>query len=240
MKILSILRSLVFVILQIVSAIIISLVGFLFWFASDKFRYNYLKLWTSFTMVSLRVICGVKHEVFGQENLDLTQTGLILARHESTWETFAFQLIFPRVAFVLKQELLFIPFFGWGLAMMSPIAIHRSGGRKAIKLVLEEGIKRLKSDCWVVIFPEGTRMPLGKIGKINSGGAFLAKKSAAKTYLVAHNAGNCWPGKGWIITPGTVKVFISKPIDASAMDIKELNKLTEEWFTKNHAEEVAN
>jgi len=230
------LRSIVFIVLQTVSVIVVSLVGLLFWFASNKFKYAYLKVWVSFVVLLLRVVCGVKYEVHGKENLDVTQTGLILARHESAWETFAFQIIFPRLAFVLKKELLNIPFFGWGLRMTSPIAIDRGAGRKAMKQVLDEGTEKLandgKDDSWVVIFPEGTRMPVGKLGKINSGGSLLAKKSGAKTYLVAHNAGQCWAAKDWVVKPGKIDVYISEAIDVGTLNTAEINKLTEEWFNQ--------
>jgi len=227
------LRSLVFIVLQTLSVIVVSIVGFLFWFTPNSFKYAYLNIWVKFVMFLLRIICGVKYEVYGKENLDLTQTGLILARHESAWETFSFQVIFPRLAFVLKKELLMIPFFGWGLRMMSPIAIDRGAGRKAMKQVLDEGTDRLSKDSWVVIFPEGTRMPVSKLGKINSGGSLLAKKSEAKTYLVAHNAGNCWAAKSWIIKPGKVDVFISEPLDVATLSTSDINQLTEEFFKKH-------
>jgi len=232
-KIIWVLRSIVFIILQTLSVIVVSLVGFLFWFAPDKFKYAYLKIWVGFVVFLLQVICGVKYKIHGQKNLNLTQAGLILSRHESAWETFAFQIIFPRLAFVLKKELLNIPFFGWGLRMTSPIAIDRGAGRKALKQVLDKGANKLANGSWVVIFPEGTRMPARKLGKINSGGAMLAKKTAAKTYLVAHNAGSCWPSNSWIIKPGKVDVFISEPIDVANMDVAEINKLTEQWFIQH-------
>jgi 1-acyl-sn-glycerol-3-phosphate acyltransferase len=236
MKIIWALRSIVFILLQTASVIIVSLVGFLLWFSSDKVKYAYLKLWVGFVVFLLRFVCGVRYQIHGKENLDLTQPGLILARHESAWETFVFQIIFPRLAFVLKKELLNIPFFGWGLRMTSPIAIDRGAGRKAMKQVLDEGLEKLtrkKDPSWVVIFPEGTRMSANKLGKINSGGALLAKKAKVKTYLVAHNAGNCWAAKNWIIKPGKVDVFISKPLDVERIDTAEINKLIEEWFKTN-------
>ncbi len=226
-------RSIIFIILQATSVIVVSLVGFLLWFASDKVKYAYLRCWVGFVLLLLRFICGVKYEVHGRDNLDLTKTGLILARHESAWETFAFQIIFPRLAFVLKKELLKIPFFGWGLRMTSPIAIDRGAGRKAMKQVLDQGSQKLSADSWVVIFPEGTRMPRGKLGKINSGGSLLAKNSGAKTYLVAHNAGKCWAAGSWIVKPGKVDVFISKPLNVEKMETAEINKLTEDWFKKH-------
>ena len=236
MKVVWMLRSIVFIVLQTASVMVVSLVGFLFWFASDNVKYAYLKLWVGFVVFLLRVVCGVKYQVHGKENLDLTQTGLILARHESAWETFAFQIIFPRLAFVLKKELLNIPFFGWGLRMTSPIAIDRGAGRKAMKQVLDEGTEKLSGNdeygSWVVIFPEGTRMPVGQLGKINSGGSLLAKKSGVKTYLVAHNAGQCWAAKDWVVKPGKVDVYISESIDVTELGTAEINKLTEEWFNQ--------
>lgn len=233
MKITWVLRTLLFSFLQFSSIIIFSTLGLVLYFFSDKIKYIYITWWISFVMFLLKFVSGVKYQLHGQENIQEGESGLILARHESTWETFAFQQIFPRQAFVLKKELLKIPLFGWGLQMSSPIAIDRRAGRKALKQVLEQGVSKLEENIWVVIFPEGTRMPSNKIGKINSGGALLAQKSKANTYLVTHNAGRCWAAKKWLIKPGVVDVYISPPLDLDNLTTKEINNLTEEWF-KSH------
>ncbi len=236
MKIIWIIRSLVFMAVEFSAIIIFATLGSLLIFASAPIRYAYFNQMVRFVLFSLKVICGVRYQVHGKEHLDLTKSGLILARHESVWETFAFQRFFPRQAFVLKKELLNIPFFGWGLRMTAPIAIDRGAGRQAMKQVLDEGTERLHNGSWVVIFPEGTRMPVGQLGKINAGGALLAQKAKVNTYLVAHDAGLCWPAKQWIIKPGVVNVYISAPLVLEDLNTKDINKLTKEWFQSHLSE----
>jgi len=197
---------------------------------SFKTRYHFMHYWARFCVVWLRITCGVKYRVHGAENIDSTQTGLILARHESAWETLAFQKIFPRHAYVLKRELLKIPFFGWGMSLLNPIAIDRSAGRKALNQMLSEGVERLHGEDWVVVFPEGTRMPAGELGKINIGGSMLAGKAKVPVYLVAHNAGSCWPKNSFIKKPGTIDVYISEPLDVSVLKTAEINEKIAEWF----------
>lgn len=238
MKMIALFRSILFVLGQYISLLFFSLfMPFLLLF-STKVRYQFMHYWARFCIYWVKWTCGLSYKVQGLENIDKSQAGLVLARHESAWETFATQVFFPRQAFVLKQELLKIPLFGWGMKMLSPIAIDRNAGRKALKQLQEEGAERLENGTWVIIFPEGTRMPTGKIGKINSGGAKLALKTGKPVYLVAHNAGQFWPKNSFIKTPGEIQVFISPPIDVTGMTLAELNKLTEEWFSKHFTPEA--
>lgn len=230
MKIITFFRSLIFAVLQITTMIFFSVTGQLLWLASVRTRYRYLHYWARFLIAAQKVICGVRYRVHGLEHLDKSRTGVILARHESAWETFAFQEFFPDQSYVLKEELLRIPFFGWGLKLMNPIAIDRGAGRKAMKQVLEQGTDRLQNGFWVVIFPEGTRMPYSELGKINSGGALLAKKAKAPVYLVAHNAGKVWPKSSFMIQSGMIDLYISPLLDVSSLKIEDINQKTEEWF----------
>ena len=109
----------------------------------------------------LRNLCGIRYQIIGAENIPETPS-IVLSKHQSAWETLAFQKIFPPQVWVLKKELLRIPFFGWGLAMTSPIAIDRSAKKKALEQIVEQGKDRLKQGFWIVIFPEGTRIPPGQ------------------------------------------------------------------------------
>jgi 1-acyl-sn-glycerol-3-phosphate acyltransferase len=155
---------------------------------------------------------------------------VVLAKHQSAWETLAFQEIFPPLVWVLKRELLRIPFFGWGLAMTSPIAIDRAAGKEALKQVTDQGKDRLAKGLWVVIFPEGTRHKPGAKGKFNIGGAFLAAHSGATVLPVAHNAGEFWGKNAFLRHPGTITVSIGKPIEAAGMKAAELNSQVESWI----------
>jgi len=232
MKIIWFLRSVLFALGQSITLVLFSVLGQLTRPFSFKTRYAFMHHWAKFCIFLVRVTCGVKYRIHGEENIDRSQTGLILSRHESAWETMAFQVIFPRHAYVLKRELLKVPFFGWGMKLLNPIAIDRSAGRKALNQLVSEGVERLHGEDWVVVFPEGTRMPAGELGKINIGGAMLASKAKVPVYLVAHNAGSCWPKNSFIKKPGTIDVYISKPLDVSEMKTAELNQKTEEWFKK--------
>lgn len=233
MKIVWFFRSVLFSVGQVTTLVFFSLVGQLTRPFSFKVRYQFMHYWAKFCLVWLRFTCGIQYKVHGAEHIQNNQAGLILARHESAWETLAFQAIFPRQAYVLKRELLNIPFFGWGMALLNPIAIDRAAGRKALNQLVNDGKNRLQQGDWVVVFPEGTRMPAGELGKINIGGAMLATKAKAPVYLVAHNAGYYWPKNSFIKKPGSIDVYISQPINVADMSASEINQQVENWL-KQH------
>jgi 1-acyl-sn-glycerol-3-phosphate acyltransferase len=175
------------------------------------------------------VICGIEYRVLGAEHIP-KKPSIVLSKHQSAWETLAFQKIFPPQVWVLKKELLRIPFFGWGLAMTSPIAIDRSSGKAALEQVVEQGRDRLRQGFWVVIFPEGTRIAPGKKGKYRIGGAWLATHVNVPVVPVAHNAGEFWGRNSFIKRPGTITVSIGAPIDPTGMEPGDLNVLVEAWI----------
>lgn len=233
MKLIWFLRSVIFALGQVTSLVLFSVLGQLTRPFSFKTRYQFMHYWARFCLFWLRWTCGVRYELHGQENIKTDQAGLILCRHESAWETLALQEIFPRQAYVLKRELLKVPFFGWGMALLNPIAIDRGAGRKALNQLVSEGKGRLESGDWVVVFPEGTRMPPQQLGKINAGGSMLATKAKAPVYLVAHNAGSCWSKNSFIKRPGVIQMYISPAMDVSEMSTSEVSLKVEEWF-KSH------
>lgn len=230
MKVIWFLRSLVFAVGQVISLVLFSVLGQLTRPFSFSVRYRFMRMWSLFCIWLAKWVCGIRYQVHGLEHVDANKAGLILARHESAWETLFFQKIFPQQAYVLKRELLKVPFFGWGMALLSPIAIDRGAGRKALMQLVNEGTERLGKGDWVVVFPEGTRMPVDKVGKINAGGSMLATKAKQPVYLVAHNAGQCWPRNSFIKKPGTIDVYISEPIDVSELSVADLNQKIEEWL----------
>lgn len=177
----------------------------------------------------LRNLCGIRYQIIGAENIPKTPS-IVLSKHQSAWETLAFQKIFPPQVWVLKKELLRIPFFGWGLAMTSPIAIDRSAKKKALEQIVEQGKDRLKQGFWIVIFPEGTRIPPGQRGKYRIGGAWLATHTNTLVVPVAHNAGELWGRNSFIKYPGTITVSIGEPIDPTGMEPGELNAQVEAWI----------
>lgn len=223
------LRSLLFALGQWLFTLIFSLLAVLTFPFQPITRYRIISIWARSMLWWLRVTCGVRYRVVGRENIPQTPS-IILSKHQSAWETLAFQQIFPPQVWVLKRELLWVPFFGWGLAMTSPIAINRSAGREALKQMVAQGKDRMKQGFWVVIFPEGTRMAPGAKGKYHIGGAWLATHTSTTVVPVAHNAGEFWPKNSFIKKPGTITVSIGKPIQSTGLKPDELNQQVEAWI----------
>jgi 1-acyl-sn-glycerol-3-phosphate acyltransferase len=192
-------------------------------------RYRIISGWSRLILWLSRVILGIEWRVEGRENLP-SRPAVILAKHQSAWETLAFQHIFPPQVHVLKRELLWIPFFGWGLALMSPIAIDRSRGVAALRAIARRGQQRLEQGFWVVIFPEGTRVAPGETRDYQPGGAWLAAASGAPIVPVAHNAGRCWPRNAFLKRPGTVTIRIGPSIDPRNRDPLTINTMVKEWI----------
>ncbi|MEZ5539184.1 MAG: lysophospholipid acyltransferase family protein [Pseudomonadales bacterium] len=189
----------------------------------------YINLWNRGVIVWLRIVCGVRYRVEGLENIP-ARPYVVVAKHQSQWETFFLQLPFTPVCTILKKELLKIPVFGWGLATVKPIAIDRSAQREALKYIIEAGRARLAEGICVLIFPEGTRTPVGKVGRYARSGADLAIKAQVPLLPVAHNAGECWPGKQFVKYPGVVTVVIGAPLLPDGCDSKTLMTRAEQWI----------
>jgi len=223
------LRSTFYTLLQIIITPLYTLIVLASFPLTPLNRYRITSGWAHIMLYLTRVICGVHYRVLGIENIPKTPS-IVLSKHQSAWETLAFQQIFPAQVWVLKKELLHIPFFGWGLAMTSPIAINRSSGRSALKQIVQQGKDRLKQGLWIVIFPEGTRIVPGKKGKYGIGGAWLATHTGVSVVPVAHNAGELWGKNSFIKRPGTITVSIGAPIDPAGMKASELNARVEEWI----------
>jgi 1-acyl-sn-glycerol-3-phosphate acyltransferase len=223
------LRSLVFFLCQLVLTPLFALIGILSFPLHPIRRYKLISGWALSMMWLMRVILGIRMEVKGAENIP-KEPSILLCKHQSAWETIALQKVFPPQVWVLKRELLWIPFFGWGLAMTSPIAINRSDGKGAMKQLLKQGKERLQTGFCVVIFPEGTRIPYGKRGKYKMGGPLLAASSGAPVVPIAHNAGKFWPKNSFLKHPGTITMSIGKPFDPAGMKAEEISHRVEEWI----------
>ena len=148
-------KSFIFSVFMIASTIIVATLALILFLLPFKTRFAVIRTFAVMNVFLLKHLCGLDYEIEGQENIP-EGAGIIFSKHQSTWETMALQLIFPPQTFVLKKELMWVPFFGWGLAVMKPIAINRGAGRNAIKQIVSQGIDRLKAGIWIVIFPEGT------------------------------------------------------------------------------------
>ena len=192
-------------------------------------RYRIISGWSRLVIRLSRAILGIDWRIEGFEHLP-ARPAVILAKHQSAWETMAFQMIFPPQVHVLKRELLWIPFFGWGLALMSPIAIDRRRGVAALRSIARRGQKRLEQGFWVVVFPEGTRVAPGESRDYQPGGAWLAAASGAPVVPVAHNAGLYWPRNAFLKRAGTVTIRIGPSIDSTKCDPLTINAMAKEWI----------
>jgi 1-acyl-sn-glycerol-3-phosphate acyltransferase len=194
-------------------------------------RYAFIRQWAHFMIWLLAHLCGLRFRVEGREHLP-KQPAIVMAKHQSSWETLAFQQIFPPQVWVLKRELLWIPFFGWGLAMTQPIAIDRRSGRRAVEQIIDQGRQRLDTGRWVVVFPEGTRVAPGHCRRFGLGGAVLAAGTGYPVVPVAHNAGSFWPRRGFITKPGTVRVVIGPVIKTHGKTPEQINREAQTWIER--------
>ena len=225
----ALLRSIVFECVRLPLTVIFSGISLLTFPFKPLTRYRIITTWSCLIILSARLICGIRYRVVGRENLP-EEPSIILSKHQSAWETLAYQEIFPPQVWVLKKSLLRIPFFGWGLAMMSPIAIDRGAGARALRQTLEQGRERLKAGWWIVMFPEGTRIPPGMRGQYHVGGAWLAARIGAKIVPVAHNAGTLWGRDAFIKYPGTITVSVGPVLEAAGRKPEQLMKEVENWI----------
>ena len=192
-------------------------------------RQRLLARWSGGIITMLRVLCRVDYQVTGAENIP-TDPVVIMCKHQSTWETFALQAIFPAQTWVLKRELLLIPIFGWALAVAQAIAIDRGSPKQALNQVISKGRDRLEKGLCVVVFPEGTRIPVGHAGKYNAGGAMLAARTGFPVVPVAHNAGSYWTPGRFTIQPGTVQAVIGPALDPADRKASEIIGEVEQWI----------
>jgi 1-acyl-sn-glycerol-3-phosphate acyltransferase len=192
-------------------------------------RYRFITQWSCFHIWLVQHLCDLRYRVEGKEHLP-AGPAIILSKHQSAWETLAFQVIFPPHTWVLKRQLIWLPFFGWALALLRPIAIERGAARRAFDQVINQGRERLAAGLWVLVFPEGTRMPPRARGKYKLGGAVLAEATGCPVVPVAHNAGAFWPRRGFLKYPGEIRVVIGPVIESRGRSAGEINRLAEEWI----------
>jgi 1-acyl-sn-glycerol-3-phosphate acyltransferase len=200
-------------------------------------RFALIKSWGGVLLAVLKLTCGLSYRVVGRENLP-PGNHVMLVKHSSSWETFAQVVLFPPQAWVLKRELMWLPFIGWGVRLLQGIAIDRSAGHSSVKLVVAQGRQRLADGLWIVIFPEGTRMPPGQTRKYGISGALVAAETARMIVPVAHDAGYYWPRRGFLKRPGVIEVRIGPPIAAAGRDPREVNAQAQAWIEANIAASV--
>lgn len=201
--------------------------------AKGDARYAIAQKWLTLSVDAARIIMGIRYQVQGQENLPVGETSpaILLVKHQSTYETFLMPVIMPHpLAYVFKKELLYVPFFGWSIGSLDMIHIDRSQRAKAFAKVVEQGKALLDRGVWVIMFPEGTRIPRGERGNYKSGGTRLAIATGAPVIPVAVTSAKCWPRKAFIKHPGVVDVSIGKPIASVGRDADELMREVEAWI----------
>jgi 1-acyl-sn-glycerol-3-phosphate acyltransferase len=181
------------------------------------------RTWARILLWVLERMCGLKYVVEGRERIP-PGNHIVMSNHTSAWETVAQFLIFPPQVWVLKRELLWIPFVGWGLKLLRPIAINRGEGHRAVNQVVEQGKARLSDGLWIIIFPEGTRVIAGETRKFGVSGALLAIASGKSVVPLSHNAGLYWARRGFVKKPGTIRVLIGEPIESAGKNPRELNE----------------
>lgn len=222
-------RSLLFQVYFFASLSISSIAVVICWFFPFRVHYAIAKAWADSMMYVGKHLCGLDYVVEGEENIPDVPS-VVMIKHTTVFETYAQLSLFPTQSWVLKHELKWIPFFGWGLAAMKPIAIDRSAGIHAVQQVVQQGKSRLSDGIWITIFPEGTRMAPGETRRYGVSGALLATEAGVSILPVAHNAGDLWPRRGLKKEPGLIRVCIGPAIDPGDRKPKETNLLVQEWI----------
>ncbi len=215
-------RSLLFTTYMMASACVFGAVMALGFWLPYPVQFAIARAWARILFWMLERLCGLKYIVEGREHIP-SGNHIVMSNHTSAWETVAQFLIFPPQVWVLKRELLWIPFVGWGLKLLRPIAINRGEGHRAVNQVVEQGQARLADGLWIIIFPEGTRVVAGETRKFGVSGALLAIASGRSVVPLSHNAGKFWARRGFLKKPGTIRVVIGEPIDPAGKNPRELN-----------------
>jgi len=197
-------------------------------FLDYRTRFDFIvRRWTGFVLWWLKLTCGISVQIQGQLP---ASPCIVFVKHSSTWETLFVQQLFSPQATLIKRELLNIPFFGWAFRMLRPIAIDRNDPRKSLRSLIKQGTERLANNIWVVLFPEGTRSPLGEQQKFQAGGAALARSANSPVLVIAHNAALLWPAHQFRKKPGIITVRLSPLIDATGKSTKQINAEAEAWL----------
>jgi len=237
-SVLQALRSMVFIFFAFSTSVLFAAVALFFFWAPRDFLWGFVTSYCRLTLAAGNFFCGLRVTVEGQENLP-NRASVIMIKHTSALETYGHVPFFPRTSWVIKRDILWIPVFGWALALVfRPIAIDRGAGSQAIKQVLRKGKEKLAEGTWVTVYPEGTRVPPGETRKYGVSGAALAKEAGVPIVPVAHNAGDYWRRRELRKRPGTVRFCIGPPVDASAQSPKETNLIVQDWI-ENKMHEIS-
>lgn len=225
----NVLRSLLYTFALFVSVLVGAFVIVLLGIFSRKAAWRIPGLWAQFNLSALRILCGLDYRIEGEENIP-ERDAVLFWKHQSTWETMAQFRLLPRLACVLKRELMWVPILGWALWLLRQIPIDRGSGGRAVRQVVRAGLERLDEGMVVVIFPEGTRMAPGETRRYGVSGAALARDSGRPVVPVAHNAGDFWHRRGLRKKPGTIHVVFGPPIPTVGKSAADINRETQTWI----------
>jgi 1-acyl-sn-glycerol-3-phosphate acyltransferase len=203
------------------------------YFASSTRIYWWCAGWLRLAVQSGTFILGIQNRVTGMENLPqgAKDPAVLLVKHQSTWETFVMPVLMPHpLAYVFKKELLRVPFFGWAMARMDMIHIDRGQRSQAFAKVVTQGKRLMGEGVWVIMFPEGTRIPRGQVGQYKTGGTRLAIEAGVPVIPIAVTSAKCWPTKAFIKKPGVVDISIGKPIPSVGREPDELMQEVQAWI----------
>jgi len=186
--------------------------------------------WLKIATLGAKWILGIQFRVTGLEQLPRGPL-MLLSKHQSAWETLAYPMIMPvPLSYVFKRELLYVPFFGWSMARLDMVHIDRGRASQAWAKVASQGKKFLAQGNWVIMFPEGTRIPRGERGAYKTGGTRLAIQAGVPVVPIAVSSAKCWPKGSFLKTPGVVDVSIGKPIESTGRRPDDLMREVETWI----------
>jgi 1-acyl-sn-glycerol-3-phosphate acyltransferase len=225
----STLRSIAFALFQLIVTPLYALSVLLLAWLPPVTRYRYITVWCAINLWAARWICGIRSRVIGDENVPATPH-IVACKHSSTWETLFLSRYLPPLAYVAKKELLALPFFGWAFRLASPITIDRKAGQDSMVQISAQGRERFAQGFWIVLYPEGTRIPVHKRVRYKTGAARLAIEMEVPILPIAHNAGWLWPKGVLGKRPGTITLSIGKPIAPGSMTAAELMMAVETWI----------
>jgi 1-acyl-sn-glycerol-3-phosphate acyltransferase len=231
-------RSVIYFVAMVITVVLFGLlIALLGRFMPGDFSDVVATRWGRVNLWLQRVICGLRYEIHGLEYLPADGPCIIMAKHQSTWETIGLRGIFkPQQSWVLKKELMQLPIFGWALRFVKSIPIDRSAGRRAVIEVVKQGTARLAEGRYVIIFPEGTRTAPGQRRKYGMGGGVMAQRSGVPVIPIAHNAGVFWRRRGVKKYPGIIQLIIGPPIGSIGKQAAEITQEVEDWIEARQLE----
>lgn len=222
-------RSCIFWVWQIVNTLIVGGPVIVCGLFSWRIGFALAIMWNRINIYGLRLICGVSWEIDGKENIPDTPC-VVMSKHQSTWEAYFLPILFYPSVYVAKRSLVYIPIFGWALYVLKFIMIDRKSGRSAMQQMCEQAADRLTKGRWVIVFPEGTRTPVGAEPNYRIGGAMIAQNIPCDVVPVAVNAGEFWPRMGFIKWPGVITVSIGPVIKSEGKSATQILAETESWI----------